>query len=360
MDGVNLNSSVKQTSRVGGYDSSKVVNVTDKLKKTIDASQYDVGTFKPVTGNYYGLKTKVDPKSMAMRTQSPEGQASQKLIADTKAAVNRYFDGDISLEELQSEYRALVERHVDTAVGTSLLPSPSTQMKQCAAEGVHDLFRETVLETAVQRNNAEGRQYASEGMGYKYYNADYYYESEKVLAALTETAKEYGADNGFEFGSLDTAPKLSVVGDDRYDNFNTAWSTNMTGNRSHYMIDTDKAPPEGFKWFYEDPSLPTKPGEGKMTLISVTTELPSGEKVTEYFNQARTWVSWAEDGVTEDQWHKVEADFPYGWNQEDLETVAALIKFSTGNPEVDSILNSYLENLCFYPKSSFGGINTQA
>ena len=97
-----------------------------------------------------------------------------------------------------------------------------------------------------------------------------------------------------------------------------------------------------------------------MTLISVTSELPNGETITEYFHDAYTWASWSEDTEHLDQYHRISAEVPYGWNQKEPDSMAALIKFSTGNPEVDAILNGFLENLQICPKTSFGGINMQA
>ncbi|MBQ4347374.1 MAG: hypothetical protein IJC39_02885 [Firmicutes bacterium] len=118
------------------------------------------------------------------------------------------------------------------------------------------------------------------------------------------------------------------------------------------MIRTDMVPPENFKWFYERPYNNTTEGNGTAILTSVSRELPNGEVITDYFHQGRTWASWSEDNKSEEQLHIVDATFPYGFvgtKEDPFESFADILKFSTGNSEVDAILNDFLKNLIIYP-----------
>lgn len=362
MDGINGNTPVNRSTKIMGYDTAKAVNITHMVKK-LDASQVNMDTFVKYEPKYYGMKMNVTPSALARKAESVVGEASRAVMAKADELVKGYYDGEISSQQLQTKYEALAKEYVGVLEEDGY---SSTQVKYCAAEAFHDAFKVKLLEEAVQRNNAEGRQYVSEGFNseeraYHYYNADYYHQSEVAISAITDGAKNVAESYGIEYGSLNTAQGLSVEGDDRYYNFNTAWSySSRIGSK--FMADTGKAPPENFKWFYEVP----KGG----VVTSVTYEEADGRKVTEYYHQANAWASWGEGAETQSQYHRVDADFPYGFKgKEDdpLETFAELLKFSTGNPEVDAILNGFLENLWIDPTEHYnrfmfgtGGINIQA
>lgn len=367
MDGINNSTSVNRSTKIMGYDTSKAVNITHMMQK-VDASKVDMDSFVQYTPNYYGMKTSVSPTALSMKTNSPMAEASTEVMAKADQLVTGYYDGEISADQLQTEYEALAKEYVGILEDNGY---SSAQVKYCAAEGFYDSFKQKLLEEAVQRNNVEGKQYLSGELTgqrtYRYYNSDYYYQSEKAISAITAGAKNVAEGYGIEYGSLNTAPGLTAVGDDRYDNFNATW--NYSSNiAKKYMISANQAPPENFKWFYEGGSPADENGALMPTSLTITH--PDGSQTVEYYHQANTWASWGENGATEDQYHRVEADFPFGFEgteDDPLNTFADLLKFSTGNSEVDAILNSFLENLMIYPEASYhrymlgtGGLNIQA
>ncbi|MBQ4347375.1 MAG: hypothetical protein IJC39_02890 [Firmicutes bacterium] len=224
MDGINNSASVNRKIFIMGHDTSKAVNITDRMEK-LDWSQVDKDSFVAYTPNYYGMKMSVTPAALTAKTDSPIARESCAVIKKADALIAGYYDGEMSIEQLQSSYEALAKEYTDVLGNNGY---SSMQVKYCAAEAFYDSFRVKLLEEAVRRNNAEGKQYVSDDYGkcntYSYYNSDYYYKSEKAISAITKGAMAVSDSLGAAFGSLNTKQGLSVVGDDRYDNFNTAWN----------------------------------------------------------------------------------------------------------------------------------------
>jgi len=346
-----------------GYDTSKAVNITHMMQK-VDASKVNMDSFVKYEPNFYGTKMSVSPSALSRKNDSPVGEAATAVMAKADELVTGYYDGEISAEQLQVKYETLAKEYVGILEENGY---SSSQVKYCAAEGFYDAFKVKLLEEAVQRNNAEGKQYLSGELTgqktYRYYNSDYYYQSEDAISAITAGAKNVAEGYGIEHGSLNTAPGLTAVGDDRYDNFNATWNYSSDIAKM-YMIDTSKAPPENFKWFYEGGNPVNENGAQMPIALKIINK--DGSETIHYYDQANTWASWGEDGETKDQYHRVEVDFPFGFEGTEvnpLKIFADLLKFSTGNPEVDAILNSFLGNLNIYPaylRDNAAGISVQA
>lgn len=270
--------------------------------------------------------------------------------------INRFLDGTISEQELQSEYESLLkDRLFGSMENTS---GPLTDMQKEIATDFYNTFRQKILSAAVERNNAEGEQYITGDMNvqrnWSYYNSDYYYASEAAISAITAGAENVAQEHGSTF----EVPDYLAQGRTNLYNFNTALSGDpFVVSDYHYIIDPDVAPPENFKWFYE------KGGDAYNTTIkfsSFTVEDQDGNKtVTDYTTdefdpkdplKAQTWVSYTdEDGVE----HRLSTDLVFNNSKEDLSQLSDLLSFSSKDTKQASLLNNFLSNLQVYPKRYF-------
>ena len=166
-------------------------NDTSKIYK-VDAATVNMDEFVTVDTSIKGQTTtwKRFYSDIAL-SQSPVASVKQEIDSKTTAAINGFFDGTVSEEELAETFQTLAEQFSD-ACQEAGYPSPlqSKGMTQALTETFYSEFRRKILETAIQRNNAEGQQYFTGEMNasrnWKYYNSDYYFKSEAAISAITD------------------------------------------------------------------------------------------------------------------------------------------------------------------------------
>ncbi|MCI8843189.1 MAG: hypothetical protein HFF08_03645 [Oscillospiraceae bacterium] len=258
------------------------------------------------------------------------------VMAEARSVTGKFYDGTISEEKFQSEYERLSERYVNAFCSSGYpdkLACRSTQCRLAAQEIFYDEFRKMVLEEAVSRNNAEGKQYATGEKGVnhtvKYYNSDYYYKSEAAVAAITKGALAVGEEsralcskrgyNDYEF----EVPDYKSDRFNLYDNFNSAWSNNFLAD-DQFITDYDAVPPKNFKWFYE-----------------------SGGNSSD---TAFTWASCRDENGGE---HLVSKMFNYKDAGKGLFRVSELLKFKEGGRELVSQVNRFLSSLQVFQRGYF-------
>lgn len=271
-------------------------------------------------------------------------------------AIGKYLDGTMSEDELASSFQNLShEVYESTARVGYPVPFVDETMEQACTEAMYDTFREKILSAAVQRNNAEGRQYVTGKMcpqrTWKYYNADYYYKSEEAIAAVTKGMEEFAQDRGWAW----TVPDYK--GKNMYYNFNTAFSNNFCLDEQ-YILDPDMVPPEGFEWFYQ-----TGGSSGPIiaTPVSIITHADGTEEYveqgqrtqrtkfdpTDYYT-ANTWAAYTDKNG---QRHMVSKDIIFKGDKSDLFNAGDLLSFALGDESEG--LNAFLHNLQLYPKNYF-------
>ena len=136
-------------------------------------------------------------------SKSPVSGAKQKVDAQTDAAINGFFDGTVSEEELSSTFQTLAGQFSD-ACESAGYPSPlrSVGATQALTETFYSEFRRKILEAAVQRSTQEGKQYFTGEMNaqrnWKYYNSDYYFKSEAAISAITDGLNELTQGPAYE------------------------------------------------------------------------------------------------------------------------------------------------------------------
>lgn len=360
------------------------LNCTDQLKtvskeeakKNPAGQSTDVGyTYKIEMGppNAVGMKTffKQECYSELALKSAPRAVQEAKLAinAEMSSAVSSYYDGNLSEEELAQTFQDLSAKLLGTYEDLGYpngLFITNQAGREAAVESFYDEFRFKLLSVAVQRNNQEGRQYVTGEMNqqreYKYYNADYYYKSEAAIAALDKGAEAAAEKLGL---TNFTIPDYKAESFNCYYNFNSAYSNNLNVSEQ-YFLDYDQVPPEGFKWFYQSGGTGETKKAGEAVLSAVYSKEgkliwsrePEEAKPFDPTDprSATTWVSYRDADGKE---HRVSTDFCYTHTKADLLNLASLLKFSGGDPKLDSAANRFLGAMQIYPKWYFLGQTTK-
>lgn len=86
----------------------------------------------------------------------------REVYGQAEAAIGRFFDGRISAEELADSCRSLSGRLMDACKDRGYpMPLWGGMMGPAFQETFYGEFRRMVLDEAVNRNNAEGKQYVT-------------------------------------------------------------------------------------------------------------------------------------------------------------------------------------------------------
>lgn len=234
------------------YGKHTFENITDQVRIT-DHGTAGVDLTK---GHILELKDTAAPwkkyYSDIALSQSPVANVKKEVDAKTSTAINSFFDGTVSEDELADTFQTLAGQLSD-ACESAGYPSPlrSVGAMQALTETFYSEFRRKILETAVQRGNQEGKQYFTGEMNaqrnWKYYNSDYYFKSEAAISAITDGLNELAQGPAYEDFTL---PDYKAEGLNLYYNYNTAFSNGFAVDEQ-FMLDPDAVPPENFQWFYQ-------------------------------------------------------------------------------------------------------------
>lgn len=278
---------------------------------------------------------------------------SQAINQERDEAIDSFLDGNLSGNGLADTFQQLLTRF-RSACDEYDYPTPlglDLYSGEAFAEAFYSDFRAKVLESVLQRNNEEGRQYLSgttaERRNWKYYNSDYYFLSEDALAAVDEGLKRFLSGVGIKGFTMDI-PDYKTEGMDHCYNFNSAWSAfrDRWPTEDQFMRDYDQVPPRDFQWFYQSGG-----NEGSMTLKFQSCIGPNGAKEVyenkhDHFDpeddlSATTWAAYRDaNGVR----HVIGTDFGYDMSENDRKVVSSLLRF-TGNQEGDAAANRFLNSL---------------
>lgn len=260
----------------------------------------------------------------------------REVYHQAEAAIGRFFDGTISAEELADSYQSLSDRLMDACKDRGYpMPLWGGMMGPAFQETFYGEFRRMVLDEAVNRNNAEGKQYITGEMNaqrnWKYYNSDYYFQSENAVSARTERFTAMAKERGWE--ETVSVPDYKAKGLNLYYNFHSALS-NQFNVDDQFVMDPDQAPPKDFRWFYQSGGNNGKTG----FVTSLTMEHPDG--TTTFIDYTKpgfdpsdpakgtTWAAYKDEGGT---WRYQSAGFAHDFSKGDLKSVASLPNFS-GQP----------------------------
>lgn len=372
MNGINNNYKVgKPETYANQYGSWDVLNVTDVLRdKDVDTSKYDItdtATFTTYGKTSAQLRALQTPNysTTALLHNPAITEDWQQISSDMNTAITDYFDGNLSDEALAEKVQTFATQLRD-ACGKAgyphILAANDRNSQQAMTDAVYSEFRMRILQEAVKRNNAEGAQHTSGEWDayqnsirtYKYYNSDYYYQSEAAITAITDGVMAMAKEKGWDDYQI---RDYMAEGMNMYANFNTAFSNGMNIDEK-WVIDPTIAPPKDFEWFYETGGDRDHLG----VLTASYSEYPDGTRVYDYIRErdgfdptdhstGRTWAAYTD---ANGERHEISADFYLDQSKADLKNVATLLNF-IGGGEADAV-NSFLSNLQLYPKNYFSNL----
>ena len=336
-------------------------NVTSQLKKVTDPEEIqkfkdNCTIFNPTEAEQKD-RFRAAFSDFAMSKSPLISNAKQEVYQQAETAIGKFFDGTMSAEELSGVYQDLSGQLMDACKDRGYpMPLWGGMMGPAFQETFYGEFRRMVLDEAVNRNNAEGKQYVTGEMNaqrnWKYYNSDYYYKSEEAVSALTEKFAAMAEDRGWE--DTVSVPDYKAKGLNLYYNFNSALSNHFNVD-DQFVKDPDQAPPKDFRWFYQSGG---NDGDGVVT--SLTMIAPDGtETVIDYAGKGfdptnptkgTTWAAYRDESGT---WRYQSADFTYNFSKDDLKNVASLLKFSGQSGGAQEAVNQFLKNLQLYPGGYF-------
>ena len=182
-------------------------NATDQLRKVTDPEeirkfQENCVVFNPTVEEQKD-RFRAEFSDFAMDKSPVISDVKREVYSQAEEAIGRFFDGTISAEELADSYQSLSDRLMDACKDRGYpMPLWGGMMGPAFQETFYGEFRRMVLDEAVNRNNAEGKQYITGEMNaqrnWKYYSSDYYFQSENAVSALTEKFTVMAKERGWE------------------------------------------------------------------------------------------------------------------------------------------------------------------
>lgn len=359
MESTSLTSRLGETVQFGKWTFQ---NATDQIRKIEDPEEIRNFQENCVVFNPSAEERKdafrADFSDAAMSRSPVISDVKQEVYRQAEAAVGQFFDGSLTAEELSGVYQDLSDRLMDACKDRGYpFPLWDEMMGPAFQETFYGEFRRMVLDEAVSRNNAEGKQYLTGEMNcqrnWKYYNSDYYYKSEEAISALTDGLNALARNQGWE--NLVSVRDYKAQGLNLYNNFNSALSNHFNVD-DQFIIDTEQVPPQNFRWFYQSGGNSGKYGQ----VTSLTIGHPDGtETVIDYTTpgfdpsdpaKGTTWAAYQDENG---QWQFDSADFRYDHSKSDLKNVSDLLRFTGKTGASWEAAAQFMKNLQLYPGGYF-------
>lgn len=268
------------------------------------------------------------------------GEDVQAMDKEMERLADRFFDGEITEDELAASFEQLAEKFISTCKEKQYPFQMMTGFDEAELSVAYDHFRRSILKSAVEHNNAEGKALTHKyNQGWHYYNADYYYKSESAIAAISDKAKDMAADKGFDQFEI---PDYKALGRNSCYNFNSVLSGESDYNPKYvvravedkWIKDFDMVPPEGFKWFYE--------AEGHDEAVRMF----EGDEVPR--DKSTVWAMYKDMLISNSFDFSLANDSP-----SDVKNLADLLQFRPASKKDFDAVNKFLKNFQIAPKVYF-------
>lgn len=224
MDGINSVPSGGIPVQVGGWtylDISHTLQVSDE-----PVNQDELVVFNPSPEQRRQSWAPYFSTTALARNPAMSG-VYQEISGKTDAAIQAYYDGNLPEDALSETFQTLYKQFSEACTKNGYpLPLPGTDryIEQRKMDAFYSEFCRKLLETAVSRNTEEGRRYVTGALdgrqSWKYYNSDYYYQSEAGISAITRGIQSIAEERGYEDFSI---RDYQAEGLNLYHNFNTAF-----------------------------------------------------------------------------------------------------------------------------------------
>ena len=264
----------------------------------------------------------------------------QSMKSSMESLADGFFDGEVTESELADKFQALAEKFIGICKEKQYPFPMLTGMDEAAMSFAYDCFRGAILKSAVQHNNAEGKELASKhNRGWHYYSADYYYKSESAIGAITDRVKGMAEDRGFREFEI---PDYKAIGKNSLYNFNSAVSGEsdyipggLRAVEEKWILDFDAVPPEDFKWFFEE--------EGSSEDVFMSGD---GEDLPR--PKSRVWAMYKDMLASNSFDFSLGRDLP-----SDVKNLGDLLQFGAGLKSEIAVVNKYLRNFQAAPSGYF-------
>ncbi|NCE66336.1 hypothetical protein D1159_17610 [Pseudoflavonifractor sp. 524-17] len=340
------------------------LDITSQAVRSDKPADVDQMTVYKPTPEQRRQRWAVDFSDFSLSKDPAMSAVKQVIDGKTDAAIQGFYDGSVSEEELSETFQALFKQFSDACKTNGYpIPLPGTDryMEQAKMETFYGEFRRKLLSNAVHQSVEEGKQYVAgdpmAARSWKYYNSDYYYQSEAAISAISKGIMDIAQEKGYDDFSI---PDYKAKGLNEYYNFNTAFSNNFAVSEQ-YILNPDAVPPRNFQWFFQTGA---NPDDGPQMITSITTEYPDGTTETVYLQKPptkfdpknpSTGITWAKLLGVDGKWHTVTADIIFKVDdcKDNLYNIGDLLKFSTGDPVQDAAVNQFFKSLQVYPRGHF-------
>ncbi len=264
----------------------------------------------------------------------------QSMKSSMESLADGFFDGEVTESELADKFQALAEKFIGICKEKQYPFPMLTGMDEAAMSFAYDCFRGAILKSAVQHNNAEGSELASKhNRGWHYYNSDYYYKSESAIGAISERVMGMAQERDYKEFQI---PDYIAIGKNSLYNFNSAVSGEsdyipggLRAIEEKWILDFDAAPPEDFKWFFEE--------EGSKEDVLI-----SGGGVDIPRPKSRVWAMYRDMLVSKSFDFSLGRDLP-----SEVKNLGDLLQFGAGVKSEIVAVNKYLRNFQVAPSGYF-------
>ena len=282
------------------------------------------------------------------------GEDALAMDKEMTRLADQFFEGKITEDELATAFERLANGFISACKEKQYPFAALMGMDEAELSAAYDHFRGALLKSAVAHNNAEGKALTSPiNYGWRYYNADYYYQSEKAIAAITGKVQEMAAEKGFdEFG----IPDYQALGKNSLYNFNSAVSGEsdyipggLRAIEPKWIMDFDQVPPEGFQYFYEEGGA-----QEQASFVEGEVDVTKGMA-------AQVWAMLGDVRVSAGFNYSLTADLP-----SDVKNLAGLLQFTPAGKKELAAANAFLKNFQAAPRDYFSvhvsntGLNVRA
>lgn len=219
------------TPRPADEVAAKMEKVDENTKSCLEVRNGKLVTLRPMPIYLYGEHRE---------DQDFQSEMREKIYAE----MYEIFSNGADMGKVEQTLRDVVKQ-MDEYMYSEGYPTGNKGYTEQLLNDSYNTFRQDILRAATRACEDKGRElypYNGQGGDWKYYDSDFYYKSEDVLAVLGTAVKGMAGEMGleaFELKSKDLESNLTY-------NFNSAWRFSVNVST---VMDTTIPPPKDFSFY---------------------------------------------------------------------------------------------------------------